>query len=359
MTETTQFIIKHGLPLVFGAVLVEQLGLPLPSLPWLLAAGALSAAGKFNLPAGIAVVMAACLIADLLWFYLGRYRGNQVLGFLCRISLEPDSCVRRTQNVFTKYGLRGLAVAKFVPGMNTVAPPLAGMAGVKASHFLLVDGFGSLLYGSTLLGIGYAFSGQIEQVGAAITQIGGSALGLLTALLVLYIGYKYWQRRRLLHELQMARITVSELRQKLDAGENPIILDVRSRAELNQDPSVIHGAVHVILEEIEQHRHELPHDRDIIIYCSCPNEVTSARIALMLQHRGFTRVRPLVGGINAWKGQNYPLDVWTSTVSGNVGTRSDGEQIEKTSVSVVTITQTQKASHSDGNPYESQPSSKP
>jgi len=346
MTETTQFLIKHGLPLVFGAVLIEQLGLPVPSLPWLLAAGALSAAGKFNLPAGIAVVVAACLMADCLWFYLGRYRGNQVLGLLCRISLEPDSCVRRTQNVFTRYGLRGIAVAKFVPGMNTVAPPLAGMAGVKIGHFVLVDGFGSLLYGSCLLGLGYVFSGQIEQVGAAVAQIGGSALGLLAALVALYIGYKYWQRRRLLHELQMARITVSELHQKLDDGENPVILDVRSRAELDQDPSVIRGAIHVIIDEIEQHRREFPHDRDIVIYCSCPNEVTSARIALMLQRRGFTRVRPLVGGINAWRGQNYPLDVWTSAVSGAAGTRPVSAEMGTAAKPAATLSQTQTANHS-------------
>src|SRR5690242_13561970 len=140
MSQTTQFLINHGLPLVFAAVFVEQMGLPLPALPWLLAAGALSAAGKFNLLLGLAATLFACLAADAFWFYLGRYRGNQVLALLCRISLEPDSCVRRTQNVFTKYGLRGVLVAKFLPGMSTVAPPLAGMYGIGAGRFLFVDG---------------------------------------------------------------------------------------------------------------------------------------------------------------------------------------------------------------------------
>src|SRR5437870_12083728 len=155
LNETSQFLIRHGLPLVFAAVFVEQMGLPIPALPLLLAAGALSAAGKFSFPLGIAATVIACLIADALWVYLGRYRGNQVLGFLCRISLEPDSCVRRTQNVFTRYGLRGVVVAKFVPGMSTVAPPSAGMSGVHVGRFLLADGFGSLLYGITFLCLGY------------------------------------------------------------------------------------------------------------------------------------------------------------------------------------------------------------
>ena len=314
-TETSQFLTRHGLPLVFAVVLVEQLGLPVPSLPLLLAAGALSATGSFNLFLGIAVTMIACLLADVFWFYLGRHRGNQVLGFLCRISLEPDSCVRRTQNVFTRYGLRGVVVAKFIPGMSTVAPPLAGMAGVPIGQFLLVDGFGSLLYGGFFLGFGFCFSSQIEQIADAITHIGGGALSLMAGLLVLYISYKYWQRQRLLRELRGARITVAELRQKLEAGEAPVILDLRSRAELDQDPSVIRGAIHLVLEDLEKRQQEFPHDRDIVVYCSCPNEVTSARVALMLQRKGFTRVRPLLGGIDAWREGNHPMDERTETLT--------------------------------------------
>jgi membrane protein DedA with SNARE-associated domain/rhodanese-related sulfurtransferase len=318
MTQTTQFLIDHGLPLVFGAVFVEQIGLPLPALPWLLAAGALSATGQFNFPLGLAVTVLACLVADAFWFYLGRHRGNQVLGLLCRISLEPDSCVRRTQNVFTRYGLRGLLVAKFLPGLNTVAPPLAGMSGMSASRFLSVDAAGSLLYGGCFLGVGYLFSHQIEQIGAAITRIGGSALSLLVGVAALYLAYKYWQRRRLLHELRMARITADELRQKLDAGENPVILDLRSSTELAQDPAVILGAIHLGLDEIERGQREFPHDRDIIVYCSCPNEVTSARVALALQRKGFTHVRPLLGGIDAWRKNNYPTEIRTATVTTTV-----------------------------------------
>ena len=306
---------RHGLPLVFAAVFVEQMGLPIPALPMLLAVGALSAAGKFSLLLGIVVTMIACLIADAFWFYLGRYRGNKVLGFLCRISLEPDSCVRRTQNVFTRFGLRGVVVAKFVPGMSTVAPPLAGMSGVHVGRFLIADGLGSLLYGITFLCLGYLFSSQIEQIGAAISDIGGSALSLIAVVVGAYIAYKFWQRQNLLRELRMARITVAELRQKLEAGENPVILDLRSKAEVERDPSVIQGAIHLVLDEVEARRHEFPHDRDIIVYCSCPNEATAAKVALLLQRHGFTRVRPLLGGIDAWREGHHPMEVRTQIVT--------------------------------------------
>jgi membrane protein DedA with SNARE-associated domain/rhodanese-related sulfurtransferase len=306
MTETSEFLIRHGLPLVFAAVLIEQMGVPIPAPPLLLAAGALSAAGKFSLLMGIGATALACVIADVSWFYLGRYRGNRVLGFLCRISLEPDSCVRRAQNVFTRYGLPGIAIAKFVPGMSTVVPPLAGMSGLHIARFLLADGIGSVLYAMSFLCLGYIFSAQIEQIGAAIADIGGSALSLLAVVAGLYIAYKFWQRRNLLRELRGARITVTELREKLEAGENPVILDMRSRAELERDPSVIQGAIHLVLDEVEKRRHEFPHDRDIVVYCSCPNEATAARVALLLQRHGFTRVRPLLGGIDAWREQNYP-----------------------------------------------------
>ena len=272
--------------MILVVVFLEQVGLPLPALPWLLAAGALSATGKFNPFLGIGVTVLACVVADTIWFYLGRYRGTQVLGLLCRLSLEPDSCVRRTQNVFTKYGLRGLLVAKFVPGLSTVAPPLAAMTGIPVSRFLFVDAVGSLLYGACFIVIGYFFSSQIGQIGVAITQVGGNALSLMVGLTLLYIAYKYWQRQRLLSELRLARITVAELRQKLDDGENPVILDLRSGAELKLDPSVISGAVHVEMDKMEHYSQHMPRDRDIIVYCACPNEVASA-FRPVTQTKGF------------------------------------------------------------------------
>jgi membrane protein DedA with SNARE-associated domain len=261
VTQTTQFLVGHGQLVIFLVVFLEQAGLPLPALPFLLSAGALSATGKFNPLAGAGVTVLACVVANTLWFYLGRYRGTQVLGFLCRFSLEPDSCVRRTQNVFTRYGLRGLLISKFVPGWNTVAPPLAAMAGIPIKRFLFADAIGSLLYGVCFIAIGYFFSSQIEQIVAAITHLGGGAVSLMAGLIMLYIACKYWQRRHLLRELRMARITVDELHQKQEAGENPMILDLRPQIELEQNPSLIRGALHMTMDEVEHRQQEIPLDR--------------------------------------------------------------------------------------------------
>ncbi|HWD21473.1 MAG TPA: DedA family protein/thiosulfate sulfurtransferase GlpE [Verrucomicrobiae bacterium] len=308
MADSRQFLIAHGAPILFGAVLVEQLGLPIPALPWLLAAGALAAAGKLNPATAAGLTLLACLMGDGLWFFLGRFRGNQVLGLLCRISLEPDSCVRRTQGVFTRYGWKGIMMAKFVPGLSTVAPPLAGMAGLGAPRFFLIDGAGSLLYAATFLGLGYVFSNQIERIEEAIASVGASAFCLLVGAAAAYLGFKYWQRRRLLGELRMTRINVRDLRGLLEAGEDLTILDLRSLEELAHDPARIQGAIHLTLDDVKAGRYEIPRDRDVIVYCSCPNEITSARVALLLRRNGFTRVRPLLGGIDAWRAENYPLE---------------------------------------------------
>ena len=309
MNETLEFVVRHGAALLFAAVFVEQLGVPLPAAPWLLAAGALAATGKINWFVAITAATVGSVLADLIWFYLGRYGGNRVLNLLCRISLEPDSCVRRTQDVFTRYGMRGVIVAKFIPGLSTLAPPLARSSGVRASRFFFFDGLGSLLYAGCFILLGILFSRQLEQVIDALASLGSSALGVVVGLLALYIGYKYFQRRRLLNELRMARITVDELHRMLETGENPIILDLRSQAALEEDPSLIRGALHMTLDEVELRHLEIPRDRDIVLYCSCPNEVSSARAALLLRRRGILRVRPLLGGFDAWRERNYPTEL--------------------------------------------------
>src|SRR5262245_29488996 len=270
--DINQFLANYGLPLMFGAVFVEQIGIPLPAAPWLLAVGALSATGEYSPLLAIGLTMVACLVPDVIWFYLGRYRGNRVLGFLCRISLEPDSCVRRTENMFTRYGLRSLLVAKFLPGfLSTVAPPLAGMSKMSFARFLLFDGIGSLLYAVCFIFLGYFFTSQIQQITDAMASIGGKALGLLGVLLGGYIWIKFWQRQRILRELRMARITVSDLRRKQEAGEQLTILDLRSSAALEENPAIIPGAIHTSLEQIRSGNHQFPLDKEIVVYCSCPN----------------------------------------------------------------------------------------
>jgi membrane protein DedA with SNARE-associated domain/rhodanese-related sulfurtransferase len=315
VNETLQFMVKHGAAVLFTAVFVEQLGVPLPAIPWMLAAGALAATGKINWVVALGSAALGSALADMIWFYFGRYGGNRVLNLLCRISLEPDSCVRRTQDIVTRYGMKGIVAAKFIPGLSTLAPPLAGSAGISAPRFLFFDGLGSLLYAGVFILAGALFSRQLEQIIAALTSLGKGALGVVIGLAALYIGYKYYQRRRLFKELRMARITVDELNQMLETGEKPIILDLRSAAEVERNPALIRGARHMTFDEVKSRRHDIPRDREIILYCSCPNEETSARVALLLQRNGIARVRPLLGGIDAWRERNYPTELRVTVVA--------------------------------------------
>ena len=318
MSETLDFLTRHGPLVLFLAVFVEQMGIPLPAAPWLLAAGALAGAGKMSVMSALAAATIGSLLADLIWFYLGQRYGSRVLKLICRISLERDSCVRRTEDVFQRYGMSGVIAAKFIPGLSTITAPLAGRSGVSVVRFLLYDGLGSLLYAACFVLGGVLFRHQLEQVLSALASLGHGALVLLLALVALYLGYKYYQRRRLLIELRMARITVDELHRKLEAGENLFILDLRPDAELVQEPLLIRGALHITADELKLRHEEIPRDRDVILYCSCPNEVSSARAALLLRRNGIVRVHPLLGGFGAWRERNYPTEsrvLRVSTVS--------------------------------------------
>jgi membrane protein DedA with SNARE-associated domain/rhodanese-related sulfurtransferase len=320
MAHIFDFLVRHGPTVLFAAVFIEQIGIPLPASPWLLAAGALSATGMMNWYSALFAASCGSVLADLIWFYLGRREGTRVLNFLCRISLEPDSCVRRTQDLFTKYGMKGVLVAKFIPGLNTVAPPLAGGSGVSAPRFFLFDSLGAFLYTGCFILVGAIFKRQLDQVIAALSSLGASAVALVVGLFALYIGYKFFQRHRLLKELRTTRITVDELYKKLQTGDTPVIVDLRSTAELQRDPALIQGARHMTLDEFKSWQREIPQDREIVLYCSCPNEVTSARMALLLRRNGIKRVRPLLGGLDAWRERNYPIESKNIVAVGVSGT---------------------------------------
>jgi membrane protein DedA with SNARE-associated domain/rhodanese-related sulfurtransferase len=310
MSEIYDLLVRHGIIILFLVVFIDRIGIPLPSAPWLLAAGALAVSGKINWLTALVASAFGGLLADMIWFHLGRAYGNRVLGLLCRISLEPDSCARRTQNLYTRYGMRGLVASKFIPGLSTLIPPLAGNSGVSTPRFLFFDGLSSVLHAACLILMGVLFSPQLEQIINGLVGLGHGAIGVIAGLAALYISYKYFQRYRLLRELRMARITVDELHQKQEAGEKPLILDLRPHIELEQNPSLIRGAIHMTMDEVEHRHQEIPRDRDIILYCSCPNEVSSAKVALNLHRKGIARVRPLLGGIDAWRERNYPTELW-------------------------------------------------
>jgi membrane protein DedA with SNARE-associated domain/rhodanese-related sulfurtransferase len=309
MNTLFEFLIQHGTMVVFAAVFAGQIGLPLPVVPWLLAAGALAVQGKMSLLALLGVTVVASLLADMIWFYLGRYYGSRVLGILCRFSLEPGSCVARTQNIFERHGMRGIVFAKFIPGLSMIARPLAGSSRVSAGTFAFFEGISAILYGGLFILLGALFSHQLIQIMDALASLGHKALLLILGLVVAWMGYEYYERHRLLNAFHIVRITVDELYRKQEAGENLIILDLRSDLELKQDPLIIRGARHMAVRDVRRRRDEFPDDKDIILYCSCPNEVTSARVALQLRRQGIARVRPLLGGIEAWRVRHLPMEV--------------------------------------------------
>ena len=268
MDDLFEVLVRYRYPILFGFVLAEQIGLPLPALPILLACGALIRTGQLDLAPALGLALTASVLSDLLWFELGRRKGGKVLNLLCRISLEPDSCVRRTEEVFARHGARSLLVAKFIPGFNTAAPPLAGVIGMRVPHFLLYDALGAALWLGTFLGLGYAFGDQLELVLHRATEL-GARLGFFLVLgLALYVAAKYWQRQRFLRELRVARITAADLQQKLDRGENVVVMDLRHRVEFEAEPESIPGAVHFPVEDFENQNPTIPEAQEIVLFCT-------------------------------------------------------------------------------------------
>jgi membrane protein DedA with SNARE-associated domain/rhodanese-related sulfurtransferase len=315
VTEALDFLQRHAQVLLFIWIFVDQLGVPIPAVPLLLAAGALAGAGKGSIVTTVGIALVASLLADVVWFSLGRRRGHHVLAWLCRITLEPDSCVRRTEDMFVARGLQALLVTKFLPGLNAVAAALAGVVGVHAWRFLTYALVAGLLWAGSWTGVGYFFSAAIRQLVSDATHVGGIPLvALIAAVLAAYIVFKYATRRRFLRSLRIARITPEELQARLGAGEPVVILDLRSALDLQVMPYTIPGALQVAPADLARRSGELPRDRDIVLYCTCPNEATSARAALTLRQAGIMRVRPLLGGLEGWRGHGFPVEPSESRV---------------------------------------------
>ena len=306
--DVSPFFAEYGLLLVFGVVLVEQIGVPLPAMPVLLFAGASAIEDPPYAVIALALATVACMVGDLAWYAAGRRYGYRVLKLLCRVSISPDSCVRQTESVFEKRGVATLVIAKFVPGLGSVAPPLAGALGLRASSFLFFSAAGSVLYSGTGIVLGFIFHDQVDWLLERLLTLGGRALALLGLLLALYLAYRWWGRYRFIQSLDTGRISVNELSRMMDAGEKPIVLDVRSRAHREIDGRRIPGAVHVDLDALEATLEGVPRDRDVVVYCACPNEVSAAKVAMQLRERGVRRVRPLLGGIDAWVLAGFEVD---------------------------------------------------
>jgi membrane protein DedA with SNARE-associated domain len=267
MNRLGALALQHAYLLLFAATLFEQLGLPLPVAPLLIGAGALARDGKLHIFPAVALYLVASAIAHMVWFEAGKRRGTSVLKLVCKLSLEPDTCVRRTQDLFGRYGDKLLLAAPFTPGLGMVAPPLAGLSGMTRTRFLLIDAGGSLLWSMTLIAAGWFVGPQIEVFLGALKQVAGSVTAGLLLLLAGYLIWKLIARQRLFAQLRVARITPAELREKLLAGE-VVAIDLRHPSEIAAEGFTLPGAVRFSFEDLALRHLEIPRDKDVALFCS-------------------------------------------------------------------------------------------
>jgi membrane protein DedA with SNARE-associated domain/rhodanese-related sulfurtransferase len=306
MSQLTHLVHAYGLLIVFGTVLLEQIGLPIPAFPMLIVVGALAVDGHANWALCLAASVIACLMSDYFWFRTGRFYGKRILRVLCRISLSPDSCVSQTEDTFKRYGPNSLLMAKFVPGFSTIAPPLAGAMGLGTARFVWLSLAGALIWSGAAIGFGAWFHDSIGEVLSLVAQMGTTALEAGLGLLALFVLYKYVERRRLLKALGIPRISIDELKELIDGGIDPVIIDARG-ATARQFESAIPGALVYDHAAPGQLMDSLDKDSHIVVYCSCPNDVTAAQVAKAFLANGFDRARPLAGGLDAWNAHHGAL----------------------------------------------------
>ena len=307
MNPHVQDILRHGYLWLFLAALVERIGLPLLVTPLVIAAGAVAGLGDLSLLGIILVTVLASEIGDLIWYELGRNQGPSVLRLLCKISLEPDSCVRRSEDAFARHMTTSLISSKFVPGVGRLAGPVAGMSGMARDQFLLLNGLGSLLWAVIFALVGYIPARKLP-IDVLLEEAAGWFLVLLVVALAANVIWKYVQRQKFIRSLRVSRMTVDELKAAIDRGERPFVVDLRHKLEFLVNPRTVSTAVRISPDELALRHAEIPRDREVVLYCTCPSEATSAKVAMELKKIGITRVRPLMGGLQAWESQGYPMD---------------------------------------------------
>jgi membrane protein DedA with SNARE-associated domain/rhodanese-related sulfurtransferase len=304
-------VARYGPVLVFANVLAASLGLPIPAMPTLVLFGAMAALNPASIGSQLVPVLIisvfATLIGDSAWFFAGRLFGGNTLKTLCRLSLSRDTCVKKTERFFGRWGVRMLAVAKFVPGLSIVSIPMAGAMGVTYRAFLANDSIGATLWAGSGLVLGVLFSQQIDMLFAGANRLGRNTAVVVAALLLLYAAYRWTRRRALLRKLAAARITVDELHDLMRADATPVVFDIRSEEKRHLDPYVIPGALFADERHLDEIVATYRPDQKLIIYCSCPNEVSAAWMAKQLTDAGFADVLPLRGGLDAWRDAGRPL----------------------------------------------------
>ncbi|MDX6459520.1 MAG: hypothetical protein QOE55_3217 [Acidobacteriaceae bacterium] len=314
MNETIEFLTTYGYTALFTCVLVEQLGIPVPATPVLIAAGAFAGLGKLNLLMALLLAVAASLIGDSLWYYLGKTRGMSVLRLLCKISLEQDACVRRTNSTYSKHGTRWLLFAKFIPGVSTIAPPMAGIYGVNPWRFIAMDSAGAGLWAGAFILAGWCFRGQTYAIAAYMDRLGKwMGLGVAGANAI-YVLFKFIERKRVYRSLHIDRIAPLELKQRIESGEAIMIVDLRNAFEWREGR--IPGSLTITDQELDAFIPTLPEAVMMILYCSCPNEISSAAsAAIRLRRKGVKLIRPLEGGFPLWTDLGFPVEVSASNAT--------------------------------------------
>jgi membrane protein DedA with SNARE-associated domain/rhodanese-related sulfurtransferase len=303
MTTLIHIIELYGLWVVFVSVLLDQGGLPTPSYAPIIVTAALAVNAQQPLWPILLVASIAALIADIAWFAGGRRFGAQLLRLMCRISMSPDSCVGTTRRIYSRWGAPSLILAKYIPGFAAVSTTLAGQAGTSWRRFLFFDFIGALLWASGAVVLGAVFHEAVEALLVTLEDLGHLALVILLVAIALFVAYKWWQRHRFNMQIRMTRISTDELRQLLQSMPATVVLDVRTE-ESRAQSGWIPGSIHVRdLSELTA-----GHQDEVVVYCDCPNDASAATVAKTLKERGFTRVRPLAGGLDAWRAQGLPVD---------------------------------------------------
>ncbi len=302
-----QFLARHGTFWMSVVTLGERLGLPLFVTPLLIAAGALSAMGEMHLGLLFLATTVACLTGDTVWYELGRWKGGSLFGLLCRVSFQPDSCVRRSQVALARHTGRSLLWAKWIPGVAHLAIPLAGAARVPRARFHLYNAAGSAVWLAVLLTGGYLSMLTIDWLGLFVITAQWAVLVALVVSVVLAL-HSYRKRLQFLKTLRLARISPEELHRQIVAGEEPVIIDLRHPLDFLAAPRTLPNALRINPNEIAERWMELPADRDIVLYCTCPNEETSVMVARQLHKLGVNRVRPLAGGLAGWERLGFPVN---------------------------------------------------
>lgn len=308
MSTVPDLLIQHGLAVVFAWAFMVQAGVPAPAVPMLLGAGALSGSGRMDLALAIAAAMAATLAADVLWYALGRLHGNRVLALLCRFSPDPDSQIRHAKERFAAHRLRYLILAKFLPGVNPLAAGLAGAVPIRPENFLVYAAVGALLWAGAWITLGYLCAGLISLIATAAARLGTPLAVVLALGLITYVVFKLERRQHFLRHLRKARITPIELKRRLDAGDDLVIIDLRAALDIETAPYRIPGARWIRPERLDDPHQLIERDSEVVFYCAEPREATSARVALLLESRGYKNVHPLSGGLEGWREAGFAVE---------------------------------------------------